>query len=221
MDNRKCLQSLHWGLEKPFLVLDSIRRTKGEHVPGTCEWILVNPQYTEWAATEGSQLLCVLGTAGIGKTMIAKYLVDQIEIRAKHSPSTLFLYFFCDNKDETRRKSKAVLRGLLVQLLQQQPSFFKHVQPEYKNMGDQLRDNFNSLRNIFLAILRDPKASSTFILIDALDECENDSKEEIAEMFRELFKEASEKQSVKVLINSLEQFNQSAKPSNNSPVPEF
>jgi len=88
-------------------------------------------------------------------------------------------------------------------------------------MGDQLRDNFNSLRNIYLAILRDPKASSTFILIDTLDECENNSKEEITEMFRELFKEASEKQSIKVLINSLEQFNQSAKPSNNFPVSEF
>ena len=169
-------------------------------MPGTCEWILVNPHYTEWAATERSQLLCVLGTAGIGKTMIASYLVDQIEARAKRSPSTLFLYFFCDNKDETRRKSKEVLRSLLIQLLQQQPSFFEHVQPEYDKMGDQLRNNFNSLRNIFLAILLDPKASSMFILIDALDECENDSKMEIAEMFCELFKEGLEKQSVKVLI---------------------
>ena len=122
----------------------------------------------------GSQLLCVLGTAGIGKTMIASYLVDQIEVRAKRSPSTLFLYFFCDNKDETRRKSKKVLRSLLIQLLQQQPSFFEHVQPEYEEMGDQLRNNFNSLRNIFLAILPIRKRSWMFILIDALDECEND-----------------------------------------------
>ena len=181
-------------------MLRSIRRTKGIRVPGTCEWILANPKYTEWAATEGSQLLCVVGNAGIGKTMIASYLIDQIETRAKRSPSTLFLYFFCDNKDETRRTSKAILRGLLVQLLQQQPSFFKHVKDEYDKMGDQLRDSFDSLREIFLAILRDPEASSTFILIDALDECENDSKQEIAEMFRESFKEAPEKQSIKVLI---------------------
>jgi len=181
-------------------VLSSIQRRKGKRVPGTCEWILANPKYTEWAATEGSQLLCVVGTAGIGKTMIASYLVDQIETRAKRSPSTLFLYFFCDNKDETRKTSKAILRSFLVQLLQQQPSFFKYAKNEYDKMGDQLRDSFDSLRDIFLAILRDPEASSTFILIDALDECENDSKQEIAEMFRESIEEAPEKQSIKVLI---------------------
>src|SRR2546421_405855 len=176
MNDQECLRSLYWGLEKPSLVLNSIRRRKGKRVSGTCEWILTNPKYTEWAATEGSQLLCVVGGPGIGKTMIASYLIDQIETRVKRSPSTLFLYFFCDNKDETRRTSKAVLRGLLVQLLQQQPSFFEYVKGEYDRMGDQLRENFNSLRDIFLAILRDPEASSTFILIDALDECENDGE---------------------------------------------
>ena len=87
-----CLQSLYRGLEKPSLVLNSIRRTKGKRIAGTCEWILTNPKYTEWAATEGSQLLCVVGGPGIGKTMIASYLVNQIETRVKCSLLQLCCY---------------------------------------------------------------------------------------------------------------------------------
>ena len=130
--------------------------------------------------------------------MIATFLVDELKEKAKYSGPTLFALFFFDNKNESRRTPTALLGSLLVQLLRQQPSFFKYIQPEYdKYRKDKFEDmfckNFDALWRVFEAILRDPMKSSIFILIDALDECEETSKVYLARAFNQFFQQESER----------------------------
>jgi ankyrin repeat domain-containing protein 50 len=190
----KCLHALL--LTEPEDDLAYIRRTKGNKVKGTCEWVLDNKQYVEWVTADKSQLLRLTGSPGIGKTTIASFLVDELKERAKYSGSTLFAFFLCDNKDERRRTATAVLRALLIQLLRQQPSFFKYVQPEYDKYGkdkfnSMFCENFDALWRVFEAVLRDTVKQSIFILIDALDECEEGSKDDLARAFNRFFHQES------------------------------
>ena len=192
----KCLRSLL--LTEPEDDLANIRRTKGKRVKGTCKWVLVNQQYAEWVAADRSQLLRLTGSPGIGKTMIATFLVDELKERAKRTGSTLFAFFFFDDKNENRRTATALLRALLVQLLRQQPTFFKYVQPEYDKYGkekfeDIFCKNFDALWRVFEAILSNPVKPSIFILIDALDECEEASKVHLARAFNQFFQQESER----------------------------
>lgn len=211
-ENLRCLQALV--LAEADVMLENLRRTKGDRVEGTCEWVLLNAQFTEWLNADESQLLRLTGGAGIGKTMIATFLVDELKERAQYSESALFAFFFCDNKDERQRTATAVLRSLLVQLLRQQPSFFDYMQPEYKKYGeDKFKSvfclDFGALWMVFEAILRDPAKRSITIIIDALDECEEESKSNLVKVLHDFFNPNSRNnkgksntlvQSVKVII---------------------
>ncbi|OBT38924.1 hypothetical protein VE00_10715 [Pseudogymnoascus sp. WSF 3629] len=186
----KCLQALV--VTEADVILENLRRTKGDRVEGTCEWVLINAQFTEWLNANKSQLLRLTGGPGIGKTMIATFLVDELKERTQYSESDLFAFFFCDNKDERQRTATAVLRSLLVQLLRQQPLFFNYIQPEYEKYGKEKFQgvfclDFGALWMVFEAILRDLAKRSIFIIIDALDECEDESKSNLVKELHNFF----------------------------------
>ena len=171
----KCLQSLF--LSDPQGDLAAIRSAKGDRVPGTCEWILTHDRYTAWLVEDGPRLLWLSGGPGIGKTMISGFLVEELAHLAEGSSQTMLAYYFCDDKDEKRRTATAILRGLLLQLLRQRPVLFKHIRPKFKISRDTLFTNFHSLWRVFISVVQDPGAGDVYCLIDALDECEKESRQ--------------------------------------------
>jgi ankyrin repeat protein len=72
---------------------------------------------------------------------------------------------------------EGLLRTLLVHILQQAPSLFSRVLPEYKRLKDRqsgaVEWHCNVLQKLFLEVLADPSIDSTVLVIDALDECED------------------------------------------------
>jgi hypothetical protein len=186
--NKRCLNSLH--LTNPPDDLAAIKRSKGKRVTDTCEWLLAQEQYSAWYSTEGQKLLCLVGDPGIGKTMLSCFLVDELLEKARKTPESRVLYYFCDNKNEKRRTSTAIIRGLILQLLRQQPMLFKHIQPEYDQIREPLFESIDALWRIFLAMLRDPSAGEIYAVIDALDECETESRQELLECLPDLISDA-------------------------------
>ena len=181
----ECLQSLF--LTNPPDDLAAIRRSKGKRVEGTCEWLLVQEEYTTWLVEDNTRLLRLVGAPGIGKTMISSFLVYELEERVRRSPNMIFAYYFCDNKNEKRNTATAIIRGLLLQLLRQNHNLFEHIQGDYNQMKDRLFDNFDALWRILLKILRDFNAGEIYLLIDALDECEKSTRRDLLISLAELF----------------------------------
>ena len=86
----------------------------------------------------------------------------------------LLSYFFCQATDSRINSATAVLRGLLFLLISQQPSLVSHIRKNHDHAGKALFEDANAwvtLSEIFMHILQDPSLNSTYLIIDALDEC--------------------------------------------------
>jgi ankyrin repeat protein len=164
--------------------LAAIRRAKRQ-IKGTCEWLLLRKEYTTWVGSDRSQLLRLEGGPGIGKTVIASFLVGELDKRAQTNPRMTFAYYFCDEKNGKRRKATSILRALILQLLRQH-KLFQYIEPTFDKWGVELFDDVDTLWQILLDISRDPKSGDVFFLIDALDECEKPSREFLLRNFKEL-----------------------------------
>ena len=200
-ENLKCLRSLF--LTNPQDDLAATRSAKGDRVDGTCEWVLTQHQYTSWLVEESPQLLWLSGAPGIGKTMISSFLIEELTSIAERSPQMTLAYYFCDDKHQKRRTATAILRGLLLQILRQRPVLFKHIQTCFDMSGHSLFTNFHALWRIFSAIVLDPEMGEVCCLIDALDECERDSRQLFLFEFTKLFHpQQSRRTLVKFIITS-------------------
>jgi hypothetical protein len=148
-------------------------QTKGPIVDGTCKWIKTNALYDLWLRSH-SQLLWLSGGPGKGKTMLSIFLAEELERTAKLSQNTLFLQYFCDNKDEKRNTALTIIRGLIFQLLRLRPKLFDHILPSFKIQKESLFTNssFETLWRIFVSMIRDPLFGSTYCILDGLDECD-------------------------------------------------
>jgi hypothetical protein len=157
-----------------------IKQTKGGLLKDSYRWILDNADFRTWRDDENSRPLWIKGDPGKGKTMLLCGVIDEL------SPSTrltdpkankLLAYFFCQATDARINSATAVLRGLIYMLVDQQPSLLSHVQRKHDRAGRALFEDVNAwvaLSEIFTDILRDPSLNSTYLIVDALDECRMD-----------------------------------------------
>ena len=96
------------------------------------------------------------------------------ELRNSTPRSTLLSYFFCQTTDSRINSAAAVLRGLLYIRLHQQSSLVSHVRRKYNHAGKSLFEDTNAwaaLSEIFADVLRDTSLSTTYLIIDMLEEC--------------------------------------------------
>ncbi|KAK3177982.1 hypothetical protein OEA41_000114 [Lepraria neglecta] len=113
------------------------------------------------------------GDAGKGKTMLLCGIIE--ELRKPKDRTHLLSFFFCQATDSRINNATAVLRGLIYLLVQEQPSLISHVREKYDHAGRDLFEDVNAwvaLSEIFTNILQDPGLADTYMIIDALDECE-------------------------------------------------
>jgi hypothetical protein len=138
-------------------------------------WILENSDFQRWRDDQQSRLLWIKGDPGKGKTMLLCGIINELE--KSMSKTGILSYFFCQATDSRINHATAILRGLLYLLLNQQPSLVSHVQKKHDHAGKALFEDANAwtaLCEIFTNILRDPNLNNTYLIIDALDECQID-----------------------------------------------
>jgi len=169
----KCLQDLR--TTNPPDDKKRIEETKGGLLEGSYRWVLQNSDFQLWRNDEDSRLLWVKGDPGKGKTMLLCGIINELE--KSKTKTALLSYFFCQATDSRINSATAVLRGLLYLLVSQQPSLVSHVRKRYDQAGKTMFEDANAwfaLTEIFADVLRDPNLKTTYLLIDALDECDTD-----------------------------------------------
>ncbi|KAJ5743781.1 hypothetical protein N7533_008651 [Penicillium manginii] len=167
--NRACLQDLQ--TTNPRHDKDRIEKDKGGLLKDAYCWILEHVDFKRWQSQEQSSLLWVKGDPGKGKTMLLCGIIDEL---LKTSESAVVSFFFCQATDIRINHATAVLRGLIFMLVEQQPSLVSYIRCQYDKAGKQVFEDVNAweaLSEILTSILEDPRLQTTYLIIDALDEC--------------------------------------------------
>jgi hypothetical protein len=128
--------------------------------------------------------------------MLSVFLAEELERRVKDSDSSLFVQYFCDNRDEKRNTAVTILRGLIWQLLKHRPQLVIHILPSFRDRDkSQLITSFTSLWNIFEHMVGDPVIGTAYCVLDGLDECDEGSLEMLLKKFSSLFSTKSDQSS--------------------------
>jgi Cdc6-like AAA superfamily ATPase len=151
--------------------------------PGTCEWVLDHRNFRTWVEMESPSLLWLSGHPGCGKTVISSFLIKSLRER----PDTTVIYFICDNKHENFRTKECVLRSVLHQLLVIHPDLVKHALPYFKTMKDAVANSAATLWKIFEEVIQNGNFPAVFCILDALDECEDDSRKWLMQKLGRIF----------------------------------
>ena len=158
----KCMRAL--GPSNP----DATRYKIPRWVTGTCTWLLDDPRYLEWINGSEKALLWVTGAPGSGKTVLSSFIIDHIE--STKSPRNVG-FFFADDSSTSQRSAVMLLRGLLYQILNRNPSLFKHAQVYWKRTAERAFEELGLLWRICTACFDGPLLENAVFVLDALDEC--------------------------------------------------
>ena len=149
-----------------------IEDTKGGLLADSYRWVLDNTTFQQWQQDPHSRLLWVKGDPGKGKTMLFCGLVN--ELQSLMPRNALLSYFFCQATDSRINSATGVIRGLLYMLVDQQPSLMSHIRRKYDHAGKALFEDANAwvaLSEIFTSMMQDKGLKTTYLVVDALDEC--------------------------------------------------
>ncbi|KAI9759453.1 MAG: hypothetical protein M1840_003355 [Geoglossum simile] len=172
-EDKECIQ--HLRLTDPRDDKKRIEETKGGLLEDSYRWIIENSDYQQWHNDQQRHLLWIEGDPGKGKTMLFCGIVN--ELKKSMAKTDLLSYFFCQATDLRINNATAVLRGLVYLLVDQRPSLISYIQKKYDQAGKSLFEDANSwvaLSDIFKNILQDTNLKTTYLVVDALDECITD-----------------------------------------------
>jgi uncharacterized delta-60 repeat protein len=195
--DKECLQDLY--VTNPHDDKRRIEETKGGLLEDSYLWILEHSDFQQWRNDQQGRLLWIKGDPGKGKTMLLCGIIN--ELKKSMAKTELLSYFFCQATDLKINNATAVLRGLVYMLADLQPTFIAHIRKKYDHARKSLFEDTNAwvaLSEIFTSILQDPSLNSTYLIIDALDECETD----LAKLLQLIVQSMSTTPRVKWIISS-------------------
>ncbi|KAF3908237.1 hypothetical protein AA313_de0204058 [Arthrobotrys entomopaga] len=155
------------------IVKNQLKENKDKLLYKCMDWILNDPYYIEWKDGVDVALLWIKGGAGKGKTMMSIGLIERF---ARHNPSAIVTYFFCQNDNYELNTLQAIIKGLILQLVNQQKELVESLRRRWNATKECFKENVASWRvlwDIFLEMLHTSKRP-VYVVVDALDECRDD-----------------------------------------------
>jgi hypothetical protein len=137
---------------------------------GTGQWLLDSDEFQRWF-NESKQTLFCPGIPGAGKTIITSIIVEHLQTNIRNDASIGIAYLYCNFRRQQEQRPANLLASLLKQLIQRRPSVPESFTTLYKRHKDErTRPSFDEISKVLHSIVAD--YSKTFIIIDALDECQ-------------------------------------------------
>ncbi|EKG10098.1 hypothetical protein MPH_12697 [Macrophomina phaseolina MS6] len=164
----------------------------GRPASGTLQWILHDPDYSCWRSGDSPRLLWVTGFSGCGKTILSSYIA--VYLPRVLSSSAIVCRFFCSGRIDSHRDPINLLRSLIYQIIIRRRTLVRVVRRASDNQGLQLFDRFDALWNLFLEVSLHKKAGPIFVIIDAIDECEERKQTSIIDRIVQLLESESKAQ---------------------------
>ncbi|KAL6821360.1 ankyrin repeat-containing domain protein [Trichoderma camerunense] len=163
---------------------------------GTCEWIFQMPVFQNWHehTERDNGLLWIKGNPGTGKSTLMKHILQHCQTKGKYAIAT---YFFNARGAHLEQTPLGMLRSLLFQLLEHEPSYYNGLLSIFRkkqqdhSLGDwEWREP--ELKNFLLSEIPKCQSRPLLLIIDALDECSNRDVQNVADFLRDLSDNATD-----------------------------
>ena len=182
-----------------------------ERVPGTCHWFLDHVDFLTWRKSQSSRLLWLSADPGCGKSVLAKYLVDRKgEVLSVHNTGPTVCYFFFKDGDVERRDGAKAVCALLHQLFLQQPRLYLHAKEDFRTKSESFLTDLDTTWNIFMKACEDFSEAEIICVLDALDECREDSRKVLVKKLVQFYSRQQavhdQRPMVKFLVTSRPEF---------------
>ncbi|KAI5838326.1 ankyrin repeat-containing domain protein [Morchella snyderi] len=171
----------------------------------TGQWLEENETYKEWKNSKSSSLLWLRGDAGYGKTTLVSYIIDQLQ--AETYNENILTYFYCNYKEDSRRRPETVLRTLVKQFCLKDlrvggPNFVPlPVSSIYvkRELAGHASGGLRCQESTDLIINLSKMYHQVTIVVDALDECYHETRRELFLSLKSIVESGS---NVKVFLAS-------------------
>ncbi|KAF2455214.1 hypothetical protein BDY21DRAFT_324439 [Lineolata rhizophorae] len=171
--NKQCVRDLR--LTDPRSDMDRIEQDKGGLIDASAGLVLSHPDLRGWRDNSKARLLWINGDAGKGKTMMTIALVRKF-----FGQSDLLSFVFCESTRSSFNSAVSVLRGLIYLIVIRRPILVRCLEQEFNHAGSRLFEGPNAffdLKRILLRILQERHLGPTYLIVDALDECDSGLQE--------------------------------------------
>jgi Cdc6-like AAA superfamily ATPase len=138
--------------------------------PGTGQWLLDSVEFQTWLETNKQTLFCP-GIPGAGKTILTSIVIEELTRRFSNDPTIGIAYIYCNFRRQDEQKIEDFLASLLKQLAKSQPSLPSIVKDLYgRHETKRTRPSLKELSDTLQIVTK--SFSRVFVIIDALDECQ-------------------------------------------------
>ncbi|KAL6823358.1 hypothetical protein V8C40DRAFT_266886 [Trichoderma camerunense] len=156
----------------------------------TCEWLLNHSRFIEWERSSYSSMLWLQGNVGAGKSFLTSKVIDYLPATRQQEAEDDegFAYFYCSRSDPERRQTKYILRSYVSQLARvpNHPTMIeKNIYTIYLKARKEKR-GLSTIECETALIELINFYSRTILVLDALDECEMDTRETLARVLHNL-----------------------------------
>ncbi|KAL6824648.1 ankyrin repeat-containing domain protein [Trichoderma sp. SZMC 28015] len=157
-----------------------------DRVPGTCQWFMNHHDFHHWRENTSSSMLWVSANPGCGKSVLAKYLVNELKTTEQRTTC----YFFFKDDFEDQRSARGALSCMLHQLFIQRKNLLSaEIIHRFRSYKAPLANSYDlwELWDILTMVAQERDAGQIVCILDAFDECGNQERQDLAKVLREFY----------------------------------
>ncbi|PVH96718.1 hypothetical protein DM02DRAFT_598696 [Periconia macrospinosa] len=140
-------------------------------IPGTCEWFTRHQKFQHWNGDDSNGLLWVSADPGCGKSVLARYLVEEVIPQ----PGRAVCYFFFKDGYPDQQSASKALCAILHQLFLQQPKLAQEsILKQFKLSRDTIYESISQLWSLLVEAVSISQIGEITCVLDALDECQGE-----------------------------------------------
>ncbi|KAL7928822.1 hypothetical protein V8C35DRAFT_317137 [Trichoderma chlorosporum] len=152
---------------------------------GTCEWFIAHELFQEWQESKQSTTLWVSADPGCGKSVLSKHLIDSVLL---NTVSRTTCYFFFKDDFEDQKNAVNALCCILHQLFMQKRVLLSEaILDDFDIHLEEITSSFERLWKTLLKVAEDGNAGEIVCLLDAIDECEDRGRSQLARALQTLY----------------------------------
>ncbi len=110
------------------------------------------------------------------------------------------MFFYFKQKDKLRDSLAGLLKGLLIQLIQQSPEVIPYILDEFSKTVDNKIESVETLSRVTEIVIESTRP--TMVILDGLDKCDKKERKHILAWIRRILVQADQSRPLRVFISS-------------------